>query len=447
MCVQPIEIDTAQYEILISTKSKVASLIGHFDNNVFSIEWLRNFNNLHTDSSNFFCVYGKDDKRQKTANLKAELKQERFFVNGEVDISEYIDTERTTYDLVLDQRLFTFVLVVELHFNLPKEQLPQILSTQSTSIYQDFYNTIKNLLVKENDSTILSNWGISVRDEVCKCIQKISSPKAKSNAKPLASIRNITGNITFFVDESPANEAVKELFLNCNEMAERVKDNKSEIVNDDFVYYAFYSRFHTIITNDTSRYYRYAPIQYHLQSTWYFVGYFSRVLDKLNNKILANRTKSSLNANRNVIDEYINKIVLLSMKNENFKLVIESDNKNIYQKIENKWNLENSLDQAKAYVNFFKDYLERTHARRLAQSNRSQNRILFTISCIQILGLISIWTDYLGLKKLAEFVDKTGMYKGSNVEAILQVNTWLPIALISVLIGLILFVVIKRDNG
>jgi hypothetical protein len=442
MCVNPIEIDTTEYEKLIGKKSRIGSLIGRFDNNVFDIEWLRIFNELHTDYSSFCSVYERDEPRKSAELLKADLQEERFFVNGLWDISEYIDLEKTTYDLVLDQSLFTFALVIELHFSLPKNLLPKILSTQTNDISQDFYNTLRNLLVKEQNDTVISAWGSAVRKEVCDRIQAISFPRAKDTSKPIASLRNNSGNITLFVEESPKNQAIKDLFLNCNEIAERVRGNDSTIIDDDDVHYAFFSRFHTIITEDISRYYRFAPIQCHIQLTWYFVGYFSRVLDRLNKEVIASGTKSTLNSKRNVIDEYINKIVLLSMKNENFKLIIESDNKNVYQKIENKWNLESSLDQAKAYVNFFKDYLERAHARRVAQSNRSQNRILFTISCIQILGLISIWADYLGLKKLADFVDRTGMYRESSVETILHVNTWLPLALVSVLILLVLTIII-----
>lgn len=445
MFVHPIEIDTVQYEKLLSKKGGIGNIIGRFDNNKFNTEWLYKFNDLHSDSSSYCCVYEKDEQNKSFDLLKTDLQQERFFVDGELDISEYINTECSTYDLVLDQRLFTFVLVVELHFSLPSNQVSRILSTTTQDGGKDFYNTLRNLLVKENDRSVISKWGTAVRNEVCDRIQAINTTGLQGAAKPLASFRNNSGNITFFVDQSPTNPAVKDLFLDCNEIAERVKGNDSTIIDDECVHYAFFGRFHTIVTNDVKRYYRFAPIQFHIQATWYFVSYYNRVLHKLNNDILASSTKKTLNSKRNVIDEYINKIVLLGMKNETFKLAIEIDNENVYQKIEKKWNLESSLDQAKAYVNFFKDYLERAHARRTAQSNKSQNRILFTISCIQILGLISIWTDYLGLKKLAHFVDKTGISKGSDVDAILHVNTWLPVALFTVLVGLILMVFINRD--
>ena len=337
------------------------------------------------------------------------------------------------------------MLVVELHIQLPEEQLSEILSVGEAKGDQcnDFYNTLRKLLVKEYDYSQLSSWGNAVRSEVCQRIQNMCTDR--KNAKPVASIRNNTGNITFFVEASPVNEDIKNKFLACNRYAERVSGNGTTIIDNDYVSYTFFSRFHTIITNDIARYHRFAPIQFQIQSIWYFINYYNRVLDKINNEIIASNTKSTLDSKRTIIDEYINKIVLLSMKNEKFKLAIESDNQDVYKKIESKWNLESSLDQGKAYVNFFKDYLERSHARRVAQSNKSQNRILFTISCIQILGLISIWADYLGLKKIEEFADKTGIYSGSNVDGVLHVNTWLPLVLFSVLVGLILLVFVNRD--
>ncbi|WP_153913184.1 hypothetical protein [Shewanella sp. TC10] len=445
MYVQPIEVDAEQYEQLISKKSRIGRLIGTFDKNDFKVEWLQQFNKLHRDLSNYKSIYGNQDSKVSNELLKQDLTQQQFLVNGQHDISEYLDLDNTTYELVFDQRFFNFVLVVELHFDIPDVQLETLLSTELIEGGVDFYNTLRNLLVKEHDDSPLSEWGNAVRLAVCKRIQAISHISLRSSTRPLAYIGNNSGNITFFVDESPQNKAVKQQFLSCNAIAERVKGNNTTIIDNDCVHYAFFSRFHTIITKDIGRYYRFAPIQHHIQATWYYVSFYSRVLDKLNSHILANDSKKTLNSKRNVIDEYINKIELLRMNNENFKLAIESDNEDVYQKIESKWNVESSLEHAKTYVSFFKDYLERAYARKAEQANKRQNQILFIISCIQILGLISIWSDYLGLNKIERFIDSTGIHTGSSVDTVLQINTWLPIGLIGILVLLMMLAYVKKD--
>ncbi|KPZ71551.1 hypothetical protein AN944_01566 [Shewanella sp. P1-14-1] len=451
MCVQPIEVDSEQYEQLISKKSRIGKLIGTFDRNHFKIEWLKQFNALHRDLSNFKCIYRSEESKVSNLLLKQDLQSTDFHVNGLHDISEYLDLENTTYELVFDQRFFNFVLVVEIHLNLPDDKTAELLSTELTADElaenqgADFYNNLRNLLVKEHDTSALSQWGNAVRLEVCKRIQAISHIPLKSSHRPLAYIGNNSGNFTFFVEASPQDKQMKQQFLACNAKAERVKGNNTTIIDNDCVHYAFFSRFHTIMTLDIGRYYRFAPIQHHIQSTWYYVSFYSRVLDKLNSHILANDSKKTLNSKRNVIDEYINKIELLRMNNENFKLAIESDNEDVYQKIESKWNVESSLEHAKTYVSFFKDYLERAYARKAEQSNRRQNQILFIISCIQILGLISIWSDYLGLSKIERFINSTGIHTGSNVDTVLQINTWLPLGLIAVLILLMMLAYMRRD--
>jgi len=82
MCVNPIEIETSQYEGFISKKNKIGSFVGNFDNNEFTIEWLHKFNKLHTDGSSFCCIYAQDEHRISSDLLRLDLQNKTFFVNG-----------------------------------------------------------------------------------------------------------------------------------------------------------------------------------------------------------------------------------------------------------------------------------------------------------------------------------------------------------------------------
>jgi len=45
----------------------------------------------------------------------------------------------------------------------------------------------------------------------------------------------------------------------------------------------------------------------------------------------------------------------------------------------------------------FKDYTDRLYAKRQAAAASRQNSILFIISCLQIIALLSVWADFLSI--------------------------------------------------
>ncbi|MBY6185722.1 hypothetical protein KUV89_03585 [Marinobacter hydrocarbonoclasticus] len=446
MCVQPIEVSVDQYEHLLVRKSHARALHSRYDGNPFQTQWLQQFRQHHRKFVNYKSLFSDAQVRIDPARLKTDLSLPDFRVGGEHDLSEYLIPEETVYDLVFDPRFFNFVLVYELAFGLPDHKLGQILTADQTDVRQDdFYNTLRRLMVKERDDSIISDWASGIRDQVLEQVEEICRAERRRNGKKVASIGNNSGNITVFVDAPVSNERVKNLFLSCNANAERLLGNRTTVVENDKVHYAFFSRFHTIVSDDPRYYYRYAPIQYHIQFIWFYVRYYSEIMEVLNHHVMALNSRERIGSKRHVIDEYINKIEQLKMHNENFKLAIESDNSAVYAKIEGKWNIESSLANAQSYVSFFKDYLERAYIRKAERASQRQNHILFVISCIQILGLISIWSDYLGLSKLQSAILGADLSHQSATNWVLHFNTWLPIALFVSLIALVVFAYIKRD--
>ncbi|WP_026970759.1 hypothetical protein [Aliagarivorans marinus] len=445
MCVQPIEINVEHYENLLSRSKQQYRSQSRFQDNPFASEWLQAFRQHHKKFINFRSLFSEQENKVDAKLLVQDLLEPRFKVAQQLNLAEYLQAEHCHYDLVFDPRFFNFVLLYELRFNIPENRLYQILSSDDETLkHDDFYNTVRRLLVQEEEDSILSRWGEKTRNHALHIVEELAGAARKDSQRKVASISTNTGNITVFVEADPQDRQCRQWFLDCNASAERVKNNRTLVVDNRDVTYAFHGRFHTIIALDPRYYLRFAPIQYHIQFIWYYVRYYSEVMEVLNNHVVALNSQARIDSKRHIIDEYINKIELLKMHNENIKLAIESDNIDIYAKIEAKWNIESSLNNAQSYVSFFKDYLERAYLRKAERANKRQNHILFVISCIQILGLISIWSDYLGLTDLPGRVTN-GVAPAAMLAVIEVINTWMPVALFVSLIGLMAFAYMKRE--
>jgi hypothetical protein len=75
----------------------------------------------------------------------------------------------------------------------------------------------------------------------------------------------------------------------------------------------------------------------------------------------------------------------------------------------------------------FKDYMDRLYVKRQAAAVSRQNSILFIISCLQIIPLLSVWADFLSI------TDPVSLAKGGpvstafgNTSNLLSFNLWLP---------------------
>ena len=439
MCVQPLELGVDTFDAALTNNRNIKKFFSANMDVKPSIDWINSFLKIHTRSKNFKSILSSTRTPVSGLLLKADLSQSMFWVNDEYDISDNLLPKECKFDLIFDYRLYSFILVYELVFEFEEARLMQLLATD----YKDqdknnLYNTVRNLLVKEHNDSQISVWASQVVElakmKTIECLKLIDN-KRNHEVKLL----NNTGNITFFYRTDAANQELKEAIFDCNTQAERVSYNQTTILDNDKVSYRFYSRFHSIISNDRSYYHRFFPIQYHIQYMWFSTAYFINLMDELNRRILIDDRNKSIEKNRVVIDEYINKFELLRIQNQDMKSLFESDNDKIYVPMESKWNICNALDNAQSYVASFKDYLERSYQRRMESTNIKQSKILFVISCIQLMGLVSIWNDYLSLSKVRQFMYTTGIHKDSQVEFVLSINTWFPIALFVGLLGFMIY--------
>ncbi|WP_085298258.1 hypothetical protein [Cognaticolwellia mytili] len=399
-CVQPIKISENLYNKLLLRKSDF--VLSALFNDDFSISWIRKFVGEYYKFKSFRCLNCIDNIH--SAQLSKEILSNRYSLE-EKSFGQYLVEDETLVDVVFDERFWSFVIVYEFSFDIPEMELRHFLqlNTEVTS-FDDFYNQIRNLVVNSEDNNDgVSLWGNTIRNKVVTNIENIIcdslsiDKEAYKNASEFSvEIRRNTGNFTFYVIDSAQNENLKRALIRCNKGAEKTIKSPVDINIGGQSYYGFYGRFHTVMTESSTNIDRYALIQYHMQYMWFQLGIISEALTNLNSVIrdLTIDTKHH-DEQEALIDEYINLISHLIIHNENIKLTIESDKAAIYSVIEKVWNIESSIENSKMYVEFFKEYCHRIFTRKLAKSAKRQNKILFGISILQIVALLSVWNDYL----------------------------------------------------
>jgi len=357
--------------------------------------------------------------------------------------------------LLYDTKFNNFVLVHEIQVEY-KESLSKIFNQQ----YPNIYDTVRNALVKENTLSEKSQWSVEIEQKAISFIKEFCQKTFRLNiARQEISIKDNTGNITNVVlttgHDSTNNST--EFFLRENLNAERLKHNNKPIVayskktnaNQTIQdLYSFNGRFHTIVLNASVDIHRYIPIQFHMQYLWFYLIKINKILDELNDDLNRSNQSTNMKEKVNLINILINKIEMLTMFNETFKFAIEIDKENIYQKIESRWNIEAQLEQSNKYISFFKDYLVRLHETKSAEIDNKRNIILFIITTLQFLALISIWNDYLSLLQ-HEGLHKTNRLLISifNTDTSLkEFHSFLPISLIALLGLLIGYIFTKKTK-
>jgi hypothetical protein len=438
MCVQPIRLDADMYSKIIKKQDYADILNGFVNPNGFDIKWIDNFTNKYRKFRSFKSLTLPSDMPDKNA-LISDLGESQWWVNGESNLATFLNVEESKVALLYDPRFFQFFIIYELHFTMPEDQLITLL--QGSLLNQqktDLYNTLRQMIVKEEAESSLSQWGQSVHTSMTKLVTDIIYKIIpKKGTEPVAKIGKNTGNITFFFNADSQNVMLKTALINCNAGAESIQRNVKPTLDDKHVFYAFYGRFHTIISKDQSYYYRYFPIQFHMQFMWFVTSYYLETMDKLNNEIISKKSAAFFQHSVDDVDAYVNKIQFLIMHNENFKLTIEMDNELILSQVENRWNIEKSLTNASQYIAMFKDYMDRLYAKRQAAAASRQNSILFIISCLQIIALLSVWADFLSITDpatLAESGPVSTVF--GNTSNLLSFNLWLPTVLGLTIIGL-----------
>ena len=438
-CVQPIEIESDLYAKLITNQWDISKSHQKFNNN-FKIKWLKEFSNKNNIYDYMYSI--KTTSKISGSIFFQNLNIENYKVNG-IDISTYIDKQAIEYELLLDIRFLYFIVVYEIKLKIPMSDLEQLLSDKNGTLYK----VMRSLFVKESDKSTISQWVEATREQSFRDIEILSNSFNKMIKVKHLSIKNNTGNITSFVLHNLKDPSgFSQKIIKCNEFAERLKVESLPIYQDHDVSYSFYGRFHTIIINDESFVDRYMPIQFHVQYLWFLLNYYNNLMDKLNITLTDKSQVKDISIQNEIIDELINKIEMLVIHNERFSTAIEIDNELIYKKIENKWNLFKSLENSKNYINFFKGYLERAFNKSIAKSQKKQNKILFTISFLQIAALIGVWNDYLSLldEKSIKNIDEILFLFAGNKDNLMLFNEYIPIYLFIITFIALMYLIIKK---
>ncbi len=458
LCVQPIDIESDVYTNLLLKKIPFSVIDKYCKSGVDrnSLQWMTKYKNIYS-------VY----EQLKEVNidyidmeyLVRDLSEDKHSVknnSGEIlQLDKYLNTDKTKYTLYFDPRFSYFILVYEIFFTFQADVLSNFLDysgKDNNHKKRDFYNTIRNLIVVENDKSVLSSWGRYIQKSVAAQIQgyirKIYKLKILDAS---VTIPTNSCNISAFIFDSRAsdNEYITK-FNELNKYAERMTSNtKMESLYDDTVFYSFNGRFHTIILKNEQDYFRFQPLQFHIQYMWFLVERYNKLMNNINLDLMQEDSLKKLQKYTKIIHTLINKIELLSLHDSDFKHSIEVDYQTIYKKNEERWSIQALLQSSKQYINFFKDYLDRLFSQKNELFQKKQNYILLFISLVQILALISVWTDYLSIanKENIKNIDTRIMDIFHTSSTLLSFNIYLPVILLGSVGILVLYLFVRNNKS
>jgi len=357
--------------------------------------------------------------------------------------------------LLFDLKLFCFTIIYEIHLSIPLNTIEFLLTSPENNNLKgkinNLYNVIRDIMVKEEDNSVISQWAMQIQKNACQNANSILSHLLKNDTitQSAVSVIHNTGNITCvaFDENFEPNNALSLMFKQSNEQAERLHNVADPVLLNDRVSYSFYGRFHTIILKDKEEYSRYSPIQFHIQIIWFMLNLYNSSMNELYDNIAIKQNKKIIEKQTKLMDQFIYKVEQLVIFDETFQRTIEVDNELIYSKIQSLWSIRRSLNSSKNYLSFFRDYLIRINSYKINKNNIRRTWILMSISIFQILGLLSVWSDYLTLLNKNNYNNSQqlpSIFNG-NLGALFNINLFLPLVLIlfSIFIIIYLFVTDK----
>lgn len=457
-CIQPIQINVETLSDLFGVKVNHKLIQNQSINDIDKHpKWKLIMDDLYNLYSSIIVL----DYQHKFdfTTFKSELNRKEFYVNDKIDISKYLNEKHTDVFLLFDYRLFQFTIVYEVGFSIPLKMVSELTHTDSLGL--DFYNSVRNIFVKETNDSLVIPYVFDIKNIVLEFVGSFITKNFLKNFKiESLLIPNNSGNITnvTIIDGIEYDEYKKfsKSFIDLNSFSERVPNNNLPIELDgkndgngiDYskeLYY-FNGRFHTILLHNTKNEYRYIPIQFQMQYLWFYLSkQINLVLEKYNDNILNDDSISKVTEYSDKIDLIINKVEILNIFNQKFKLSIESDSQ-IYYMIENRWNIEDMIKGSNEYIKFFKDYLSRLYTKKTSKIEQRQNKILLFITLFQFIALLSVWNDYLSLlddglkEKVDEILPLFGSY--NNLEFF---NLYLPIGFLGIILLMIFYIFRNKE--
>lgn len=373
--------------------------------------------------------------------LKEDLAKPELIVNKHYPLVDYIQFDQIETTLFFDINTWYFVMLYKIPVCASLTVLQALVDFNAKDATHDLYNTIRNLLVKETETSIISRWAEATQKAAITSIQKLMSTvyKLKDVDDNAVYIQTNTGNITNIVhceDHDNCGD-FNQALIKLNTHAERIDYHADPLALPDGTIYDFNGRFHTIILGNIKDKHRFIPVQFHMQYMWIYLLKMYALMDHVNQEIMTKHPYKTLKKLNDVVDHIIQKIQYLSLFHRNFKRAIESDNKNIYAKIETLWHIDETLKGTEQYVNNFKDYLNRKHLKHTNQSNQRQSNILFLISMLQMVSLVGVWSAYLSLISQGNFEMNQGLLRiFGTQENLIRFNMYLPVLFLLAIVTL-----------
>lgn len=320
---------------------------------------------------------------------------------------------------------------------------------------RDLYNTLRNVFVNSDGIEEKAAWVKDAETEAKRrIVQTVAALSGVSLALDDVNVIESNGNVTnFFIPRGVADEDREKLraqLAHTNRYAERIDEDVEPVFEDEHVLYLFKGRFHTIVLDDARKEIQYMPIQFHAQYLWCYLSTMSALVRDAEDSMLAKKFGKSSRKDSVSMDAIINSVQYTVFMNAGFKRAIESDGELVFKKVEKLWHLESSLGQLERFSEHLSGHLQRAYQRFSSDAERRQSNALFLLSALQILALLSVWTDYLSLLKgdtaaAAMRLDPFSFVFG-GADALLGFNVALPLVLIGFSAMLILYVVISRHR-
>lgn len=324
--------------------------------------------------------------------------------------------------LVFDPKFIFFMLCIEVDIlvNIEDDNLDLLERV-------DLYSLIRGLLVKDNKSKYqISAAANSVFNAAILLAKNILSPALNNDQDDCITIADNTGNIVcvYFDKNSESHNSFVHCLASANLESERLSTTFYPILLNGFseangVLY-FNGRMHTLSIVNPEDKLRYIPVFYMMQFTWFYLKKLNRIMSDSNVFLENQNDHRGINSAYSYIEAITNKIEMLNLTNEIFKLDLEVDNQLIYEKVQEKWNIAQLMRQSNQFVVSFNGYVRRKIDYASLKSEKFKDSILVFISFVQLLALVSIWNDYLSLLNergafsYPDFLDSLGSLRWLN---------------------------------
>ena len=410
--------------------------------------WLKDYNALHHTFRNTYC-----------RNLVEEDGVSREDVASSFDacvsssIGRYL-AEDDPFEAFLfyGPHLRQWLILHRVRFRFPQEELAALIqeSLDPDEGARDLYNELRDAFVVTNGEGRKAAFVAVLEQRARRLIAEgVRQLYSVSMSADDVEIVDSSGNITFFVswDDVACESELASSIARVHEKAERQGSTAEPLGVPDAAYYAFWGRFHTVITKEPHYENRYMPIHFQAQLLWSYLSTMNLVMQEVEDSALAHvldRDKSC----SEFMDALINSVQYADFMNEDFKRSIEGDYGLIYRYVEKRWHLDDMLLRLRDFSLYLSDCVKRDFQKRSLASEARQNKILTAIALLGVLALIETWANYLGLVGEAPEGVLANELVGSlfaDMTVLMAFNTWFPVVVTLICMLAIAYTFIRRS--